>query len=237
MIFIIKKSKLVLDCFTTKNHAIKYNPIVKANEHYPNWWLNTKKEYQDNFFKLATIKKCNGIIDYYRYGVILPLWSDLSIEIKNGHYNYQFADGHSSCADHDIKQWQTFADPNRYIHLKINSAWWFSTKKDIKFYWSKPFWNYDLENFFHIPSAILDFKYNNATHINMFIDITKNIILDFKFGTPLAHIVPLTEKELIIKNHLIDEKEAKKFINNISFINNYNAKKNILNKKKCPFNF
>ena len=241
MIFLFKKPKIVLDCFTYKNDIYSHHKIDTANKYYPKWWLDTPKSYTERFFKKSTIKKCRAIIDNYSYGFIIPLWSELAINITDNNYEWQFADCITNAEIHDSQQWNKFANPNYFGHMKIFNPWAIFTNKDIKFNWIKPFWNHSLDSRYHIPEGIVDFKYNHATHINLFLDrrIKGNYLIPV--DTPMVHLIPMTEKEVILKHHIIEHKEwnTKVFREKDTFQNTYNIHKAKMIKKesKCPFSF
>jgi hypothetical protein len=240
MIF-FKKQKLIVDFFTTRPDVYKYSPIDYAYKFYPHWWKKTPLTYSKTFFERPTIKSCNGIIDTYKKGFIIPLWSDLALQVENKNIFWHYADDISTCDFHDHQQWENYTDINKYYHLKIKSPWIAKCKDNINFYFTKPFWNHSLGVPYEILSGVLNFKYNNSTHIQMMIDIQKNYIYNFKALTPMAHVIPFTDKELIIKNHLVDEHEFKKIGNHRvgAFLNSY-AKSMHISKKlenKCPFHF
>jgi len=241
MIFFFKKPKIIVDCFTTRPDVYEHAPINYAYKFYPNWWKNTSSTFKNNFFKYPTIKKCNGIIDTYQQGFIIPLWNDFSFKVENKKINWQHSDKETSCEIHDYRQWESYADMNKHYNLKIVSPWIAKCKSDVNFYFTKPFWNHPLSTPYHILSGVLNFKYNNATNIQMMINIHEDYDYTIQALTPMAHVIPLTEKELIIKNHLIDEFEYKKihvattYIK--TFVGSYSKSINNTKKqeKKCPF--
>lgn len=242
MIFFFKKPKIVVDFFTTRPDVYKHAPIDYAYKFYPDWWKNTPSTVKkNNFFKTATIKKCNGIIDTYQQGLIIPLWDDLAFRVQNKNISWKHADGQSSCDVHSYEQWETYADMSKYYSLKIFSPWIAKCKSDINFYFTKPFWNHPLNTPYHILSGVLNFKYNNATNIQMMINIHEDYDHTIQALTPMAHVIPFTEKKLIIKNHLVDRLEYEKLdIKNIllkKFINQYtkNMNNSKRQEKKCPF--
>jgi hypothetical protein len=211
---------------------------------FPDWWKKTNQYYtvKDEFVEVerSTIKKCNGIIDLYKTGFALPLWSDLKIETKScGIYTYRFASGEQEIASHPSSQFPVIYD--RYIHMKIMSPWYFKEKSGIKFLFTSPKWNHlnnDM-NFIDILPGCMEFKYQISSNINIFLPKADNNFL-LPHNTPMFHIIPLSENDVEIKNHLISKTEWNDMIitssPRISFNNNYNnlAK---LRKSKCPFGF
>lgn len=248
MYFFSKRKKIVVDCFTYDQKTFTYFPIEHMYKFFPDWWKNTNPYYtsKDDIVEceLPTIKKCNGIIDLYKTGFTLPLWSDLKIETtSDGTYAYRFVTGSSEIVEHPKSQYPTIYD--RYIHMKINSPWLFGEKSGIKFIINSPKWNHlnnDL-NFIDILPGCMDFKYQPATNINIFLPKADNKFL-LPHNTPLFHIIPLTENDIEIKNHLISktEWEDKQELMgaHVSFNNIKNNRIKLLKSKeksKCPFGF
>jgi len=238
--FLFKKKKIVLDCFTYNSNAYEYGKIERASKFYPDWWKNTPKDYiKDPITPLSTIKKCTGLIENYQYGVMLPLWSDLNILINkaNKSWRYQYADKKSGIESHKSAQWDTYVDPNTHIHLKILTPWMFKCKEDVPFMYMQPYWNYKPFSSISVPTGIINFKYQHSTNFNMFINAILDAHITLKHGDPLAHMIPIDNREVTIHNHLIDDKEYDKIFTQIKFNDNYNTVKKLKEEKesKCPF--
>jgi len=239
--FIFKKPKLVLDCFTDRPDVFNFSKIDYAHKFYPEWWKQSPKFYTHDFYKMSTLKRCRGVIDTYNYGAMIPLWCDLAFNIKDKNYRWQFSDFLTESVAHKSGQWDMYANPNDYGHLKISTPWYINCKSDTKFYWATPFWNHAIDSPYHILPGVLDFKYNHAVNINMMLNLQKDFTCTLKAYTPMAHIIPISDKELVIKHHLINEKEFSNLMNNAtaSFTNSYQIHKNNIDSQesKCPFNF
>jgi hypothetical protein len=241
MIFLFKKSKLVIDCFTHRPDVFNFSKIDYAHKFYPEWWKQTPKSVINNFYEISTLKKCRGIIDNYKYGAMVPLWSDLAFNVKNKQYQWQFSDFKTNGDTHPPKQWDMYADPTNYGHLKIESPWRINCKSDTKFYWTLPFWNHAIDIPYHVIPGMVEFKYNHGININIMINLQKDFMHTIKAYTPMAHMIPVSDKELVIKHHLISEEEFSNQVANttLTFMNKYQTHKNNVDKQesKCPFNF
>jgi hypothetical protein len=239
VLFIFRKSKLVLDCFTSKEYVFKNNKINYANQFYPEWWKNIPKEVMLGITPTGTLKKCQGLIDTYKIGAMLPLWSDLAINIQNKKFEWQFADFMTNCVQHNPKQWGAFADPNVYGNMKIESFWKCKTKTDTNFYYTSPFWNSPINRSYETLSGTLNFKYQHDANINIMLNTSKDGHFVLKQGTPMIHLIPITDKQLIIKHHLIDDKEINNMSGTFMFTNSYKMNKQRILKEesKCPFGF
>ena len=222
--FFFKHKKIVVDCFTTKESAYKYSPIIPAPVAMPQWIREMQSEYKSKgFIPSPTMKRCPAIISMLTKGFVMPMWTDLIIDInqQQRQFRWMFADGETNAGEHSPEQWMAFVDPAQYAHFKVVSPWRFKTKKDINFMWTQPFYHDQLNVNYHLAPAIIEYKDQHSTHLNMFLDLsTKEIMIKAK--TPMVQIIPMTDKKVEIKNHLVDQKEYDKLdIPGMFFINNY----------------
>lgn len=245
MIFFFKKNTITLDCFTNRSEVYNYFPIEHSVKHIPSWWKRLSKSESNGFNKQNNMKACQGFIDLYRLGITIPLWSDFNV-IMNGTktIHWVFSDEDTTAIPHDPEQRGEFAAYPGYAHLKIISPWIFKTKENVKWYFSNVAWNIDYPDQAISLPGILDFKYQTATNLNLLFKLSEaNQILKFGMGSPIAQIYPLTEKKVIIKNHLVDDQEYKnmKRLHHNSFSNLYNNRKKLIDetieRNKCPFGF
>jgi hypothetical protein len=130
-------------------------------------------------------------------------------------------------------------------NMKIQSPWCIKTKEDLNWTWTQPTWSLrkDLKNFVILP-GVVNFKYQHGTNINFFLineNVEKQTII--KPNTPLVSLHPMTDKEIEIKRHLVDEKEFNRYNNmhNLFLHRNsnehakmYSQKKNFIDKMQCP---
>jgi hypothetical protein len=214
MMFWIKKKKIVVDCFTPFRSVHELYKIRKASVYYPEEF---KK--MDSYFmqaepstnvkqKFATIKTCNGIVDLYKHGFIIPSWTDYTFQpvaASKGESNLGVVTTPYKFDSHPKEQFLGLYD--NYMHAKLTGAWKFKEKTGVKFLWQGANWNIHkhVNNFF-VASATIWFDTQNQTNVNIFINKDSP---DFTIsaGTPLVHLIPISDSEVEIKNHLIDESE------------------------------
>lgn len=235
MFFVVKNNVLNVDVFTTHSRAFENYQIKKSSGFIPSWFKNSQKEYQvdGEFIKKPTIKTCAGLINNYKSGFIIPLWTDLGIKCTFNEnklsINWKFADETTTATNHPFQEWESFLNPLDYFHVKINSPWLIKTKEDINWFFTSPYWNI---NPFEIsfPQGVLEFKHQHASNINMFFKIEEKTYF-LEQNTPLVQLIPLTEKTVKLHHHLISQEEAEKMYPLKSrFINDYNLKR-----KNCLF--
>jgi len=237
-IFNVRK-KITVDAFTVNVNAFDLFPIDTANKFLPNWW----KKVPANFFselqsgvslKRTTIKSCVGFTNLYQEGFIMPLWSDLIVQTQGTNYIYQFADTVSNIAFHGIEQ--IGSEFSNHVHIKIISPWKIREKSGIKFLYTDPVWTEPSDMFTQVtPPGLIEYKYQHTTHINMFLQ--KGRRYEWSAGRPMAHLIPLTDKRIEIKTHLVGPNELMRVLHTGGwpfFTNGYVQTKNA-KEGKCPF--
>ena len=232
--FFMRRKEIVLDCLTFEPHVYNFAKIEYAKKYYPDWWIKTpstfnvadaangmlasrKVNIHSTNKERLTIKHCAAFRNLYNKGIVIPSWFEFEWSISN------FADKNTKVrssdsafninSGHSREQYGLFVDEN-FIHAKISSPWKFSTNKKIYFSWNQPTWNYHQNNLFElcVLPGVLDFYEQNETNINL---LTRFKDKDHKIYipalTPLVILHPLTEQKIIIKNHLVSEKEWRSF--------------------------
>ena len=121
MIFFFKRSTITVDCFTSRKDVYDFSPVDYSNKFYPEWWKKLDKQVYNSFYPEATMKTCEGFIQNYQTGFIVPLWSDLSVRLGSTNstdYNWQYADEISVARIHSVQQRGTYLPPDLYSHIK-----------------------------------------------------------------------------------------------------------------------
>jgi hypothetical protein len=208
----LKKSKIVVDCFTTNSVINDLHPIAPASSFYPEWWKRLESTVMVNgpsgiLRPEGTIKRCDGLLDLYKHGFVIPLWSDLIIETtEDGSYRYQFpTNGNPPITNHLTAQMGPAFE--KLMHIKIISPWVAEEKSGVKFSFNQPTWS--MLNYFQdivtVP-GVINYRDQISTHINTFVP-RKNNRLEFEAGQPLAHVIPISDKKVEIKTHVISISE------------------------------
>lgn len=211
MIFFNKKKKITLDCFTCNPSIAKNTPIDNANKFYPEWWKKMASKTKDEKFgieyNVATIKRCDGIIEQYKKGFVIPLWSDIIIETNDQkEYRYVYSsEENSAITFHGSRQLGPVL--GKHIHMKLQSPWYIKEKSGVKFVFNPAVYN--LADYFfqlQIPTAIVDFKSQYGTHINMFLPNKTNRI-EIPAGTGLAHYIPIEDIDVKLNIEILSISE------------------------------
>jgi hypothetical protein len=240
MFFFFKKPKLHIDAFISEDFKTTYElaPIDYARNFYPDWWRKLEKPPLTSTKKQTNAKRCASIIDTYKKGIIIPMWCDYKLKMNSaGQQISMYANDKAQIDNHPLIQRKGFRESK--LQLKHVSPWFIKCERNVFFNFNPDFMNLNREDFQIIP-GMLEFYNQHGTNINFFID-NKEQEIDILFGDPLVHIVPLTEREIVLTNHLVTVEEHTKIIKNtkISFGPGYLMRRKYSkeDKPKCPFGF
>lgn len=258
MFFFFKRPKIVVDCFTFSKSAYELHKIRKANCFFPETIKNlpsvvsTKYGNTNIEVPTPTIKRCTGIKDLYSNGAIIPFWTEFFAEPSEyvaGNSNAGLISSPYSFTTHPTVQYPGIMED--FYHIKFMGVWNIKEKTGIDFLWISPTWNIlNHTNDFLIPPASVNFNMVNQTNLNIFIN-KKCKKLHIASGTPIVHILPLTDKSVEYKCHLVSEQEFNDVVrvpSDYSFLTLGRNKRYFrdlerskeLDKKekgKCPFGF
>jgi hypothetical protein len=262
MIFKFKKSKITVDCFTYSPAAYELYKIRSAKVYYPEHIkkLEAGIEMRDPAtnvpISMPTIKRCVAITDLYKKGFIIPFWMDFVCNPIEHVQQRSELGATDPRHEHNIIRHLPSQYPgilDNYLHIKFRGAWNFVEKTGVDFLWNPAAWNInnDVEKFV-IPPGIINFKDQYETNLNMFFH--KNAErFTLSAGTPLVHLIPLSEKDVEIKCHQISFQDWSAMvpypvdvptISDGTKINRLHKDKkraeeldNLETKGKCPFGF
>lgn len=224
------KRTIVVDCFTNRSDVYEYSKIDYARNFIPKWWKETPVKLFTSFYPQPTMRTCAGFTSLYKEGFIIPMWSDLAVDVSpigNTNFSWQFSDKQSSASSHATAQRGNYLPETDYVHLKLDNPWFLKTDKLIKFIWMQPSWNLNDFSKLHISPGITEYKYQHGANINLFIkrDVEQSIV-NIDFGQPMAHLIPQSDVNIKLKHHLVSNDEYDKIFKlhtNVSFTNKYSS--------------
>lgn len=250
--FFHRTPTLYVDTFVSDSFIYEKIPIVPTYKTFPQWWLDVpvssknfvlskleRKNGDEVFYDTdKNIRNCYGFLELYRKGFVIENWHDVSI--RTGKAGYKFYCSYSVPPTEHPKS-QIGNGFENYHHMKLISPWLINEKTGTKFIFMPTTWHHENFNNIIIPPGVLDFTIVNACHINILLsNIDKEFILPM--GLPLVQLVPLTDKNMKITNHLVTDEEHMKLrvYGNTSLfgwrktlsLNKRNKKREEL---KCPF--
>jgi hypothetical protein len=253
--FWFKRKEIVVDLFTPFQSVADEYPIELTRKFTPKWFKGAKPSYLvDDFKPHPTLKGCTGMLDLWQKGFIIPLWTDCVVKVNKvnqevgaGDFEWQTADSRTTPISHHHNQWSMFADPKKHGHFKFGDCWAMKTKEDIKWHWSAPYWHQGLDLDYTTPPAIINgYDTSMTLNVQLMLKVDKPKVIEFTAGDPMVQMIPLSDRNIKIKTHVVDHQE---FINLTSeasgigvskFINGYKSSvKNTKKRKesKCPFHF
>ena len=218
MLIKIFNKKITLDCFTIFPKVFYQHQIKKSKEFIPEWTNKIKPIYKDysGKEKESLITK-NYFNDLYKNGFIVPMWTDVTIEVNEfGRMNVDFLQN-----DYFKFNFETFDfyyyQPEMFsnvIPIKFMSPWILKQNKNIKFNLNPILWNHiKIVDCFWFLNKMFSFEEPKYLNIDCLINVKKGRqgIVE---GTPIVQLMPLTEEDIDIKCHLIEEKDLNNIINN-----------------------
>lgn len=214
MFFKIKPTKIVVDCFTYQRSVYELYKIRKAISYFPEDIKNISRYTEvvnpttNITQKISTIKGCNGLTEHYKTGFIVPFWTDAVFQPKS------FSEGKSALGlmpkdynfdTHPPAQYPGLFDG--WVHAKLHSPWKFKEKTGVRFSWNGALWNTHKhsKNFLVAPGTLW-FDTQATAHVNVFInkDVDR---FELDAGTPLVHVVPISDLQVEVKCHLVSIEE------------------------------
>jgi hypothetical protein len=242
MLFFFKPTIITVDCFCSDEIIFHNFQPDKANKFVPENWKTLPAFIEQSVnpnsklvLKTPTLKRCNGFTDLFSNGFIIPNWADFQVEmLKDGRYisaGHNAEEPNTHFGSHSRLQYGYELYKNS-SHIKIDSPWLLKEKTGVKFTWNGCSWHNtdNLENFY-ILSAVVDYRYQSGTNINAF--QRKNTIVKFNAGDPLIHLIPISEKKVKLKHHLVSTTEFNQMVLREEKAIKYSNAREI--KSKCPF--
>lgn len=249
--FWFKTKEIVVDCFTYNPTLIENFAIDQASKYYPKYFkdipkfVDIKSSSDPNIIdskmlmRGGTIKTCTGLTDLFSTGFILPAWHEFNIEVTESG-KVIIPPVFEEMNEYDMHpRWQ-YGDNlyKGYVHIKLVSPWLVSESTGVKFTWNRCDWHRsDNAHSFNALSAVVDFKYQKVTHVNAF--VKNGSITRFEAGDPLVHLLPLSDKKVKIKHHLLSHNDWHTKHANYRLHSSYtnHRKLNYPKQGKCPFGF
>lgn len=253
--FWFKRKEIVVDVFTPFQSVADEYPIELTRKFTPKWFKGAKSVYiEDGYKPHPTLKGCSGMLDLWQKGFIIPLWTDCVVKVneqkegdKAGSFAWQTADTRTTPIAHHSNQWDMFADPKKYGHFKFGNCWAMKTKENIKWHWSAPYWHQGLDVDYTTPPALINAYDTSMTlNVQLMLKIDKPKVIEFTAGDPMVQMVPLSDRNIKLKTHVVGYEEFMLLSGEASgigvgkFVNGYKTSvKNIKKRKesKCPFHF
>jgi len=183
-------------------------PIVNAKDALPRWAKSARDSYikkkDQSIGRMNHIYQCPGIFDLFKQGYVVPMWHDVIISTNGDSDSFTWTVPTSELADLNpevnliepqsnglgavlpIKPWSL----NTLV--KVNTPWHVVAPRGVKLLILPMAYPDSFE--FESSIGILDPGYSNEINIQLYYNVQKGDVM-IKAGTPLAHIIPLSEKQ------------------------------------------
>lgn len=246
MLFFFKRPTVVVDAFTEHAGVFQTAKFENSNLHHPKWWKSMPSTFKVELpssiqIDAPTMTTCLGFLELYNNSFTLPLWSDLIVKVTPDlQWASQWSDqeGATTILSHNPEQYNNnFPDK---VHLKISSPWLLNEKEGVRFAWTEPTWHMLKYNpGVTVLPGIVNYKYQNSTHINVLLDARETQQYHFEYRQPMVSLIPLTERNVEFKHHLVSPSElkaARQRSYQSAFLRSYFKNKKVLDSQpKCPF--
>lgn len=233
------KKDITLNCYTWSKNVYEHFKIDHSKSFIPEWFKRLPGALNHKFYDTPTMKSCPGIINLYKKGVMIPLWSDLVIKSDVDSYQYQFADGHSQISYNHPDAMGSFADTTGVHSLNITSPWVFDCDSKVEWMFINPIWNTQTMDVTVVPGSV-DFNLPMRSNINIMIRKGLQHNITIEAGSPIAQMIPLTERNIKIKCHRVSQEEfvERQDDMRLFFFGGHRKMVKLKEKqqKKCPFN-
>jgi len=214
MFFFCRPKPLTVHLFTAREDVFLHAKPQKAINYFPEWVkqipkANFPEDQSEPLKKKLTIKSCPAFANLYSKGFMFPLWSDLNVEVSGDSWRYQFFDGASYAESHSSSQIAYSPFEENYIQLKLNNPWAYISDADVDMLFTPPSWNnFGFGDVIVAQGAYSPYRFFSRANINLFFKKQpERAIYQLFFGHPLVHVVPVTERKLILKHELVTESE------------------------------
>lgn len=221
MKFFNKLKPITLNFYTNHLAAYELAQPKAASSFLPDWWKNlpTQKVVLDidalQERKYLNMRSCPGMKHMYQRGCIIPLWSDIAVEISEvgtDSYRWQSSDAAFGVEPHHPDQFNHHWDVENYQHIKLILPWQIQCDEPEPFLYIDCCWNRNTQNRYSVLSGILEFKHQHTGNINMiFSKMPEKYTLLLKHLTPMFQLIPLSNRPLRIKTHFVEEEKIKNF--------------------------
>ena len=202
---------IILDCYTYNPHAYNFAKINHGHHYIPEWWKSTPPIVE----KHPTIKNCPAFIEYYKKGIVIPMWCELEVQIQpkgDVLFTWKSSQKDFYIDEHRQDQFEGFAKKDGH-NLKIISPWLIKCKENINFTFTQPIWNQRDTMFnFMLTPGVVSFKYQMDCNLNYFFQQkdTQQVI-NIKTLTPMVIMHPISERKVKLRHHLLTSKDREGF--------------------------
>jgi hypothetical protein len=219
-----QKEDYTFEILTSVPGVHDYGNVDLAKKLLPKWFkelpstISVEHVYPQNHTfkdqKISTAKYCPALQEIYTKGIIITAWCDMRLAVHpDGSVEMMGAESigrepGSHHAYHQRAGWM-----KNMTHFKIHSPYWFKTSYYRRFLFSGAYQHNEnlINNNIYVVTGIADYFTQHATEINLLLPIKdETYFIEFNYGDPLVHLLPLDENPIKIKKALMSIEEERK---------------------------
>lgn len=194
--------------FSTIPGVVDTNPIYEAKNHTTRWMTAAREDFirqsKMNKGRFTHIFQCPGIFDLFNYGFIVPAWHDALIKTNGDPSGFAWlpptdeftamTNGFDAIGKHvnELDKYLPKKPGALHSMVKFNTPWHVVVPRGVKFLVLPVAYpdSYEFEG----AIGILDPAINSEINVQVFWNIRNGEHI-IKAGTPLAHLIPLSEEK------------------------------------------
>ena len=227
--------------FSSVDGVAETYPIVKTSQELPKWTYLVREDFKKEQFakKDIHLARCPGIFHMFTQGFIMPAWNDFEIDCNGEGIKWEISGDrgmNDSLLEKSVINIQSGFTIGKYLPkrpwsiphiLKYNTPWHVITPKNVKMLMLPLPFTEDFD--FECCPGILEPAYTTELNVQLFWNKINGKRM-VKAGTPLAQLIPLTEKEYTFEVRDKNENDTKwlkkrKYLKAYSFVYNRNKAK------------
>lgn len=244
----IKPKKIILDAYTSNGAIYDLAKITRSSREKPDWWNKLPKSSHSPELGMATtMKGCNGFNDLYAKAFTIKTPCDFYIKKDQDGLATSHAVELHLGGEHNLDQMGGNFFGENAFHFKLDAQWVIDSKSSVNFLMTNHSWNtpQSVSNVF-VPNGIINYSILAHLNVNMILNpVRAGQVFKFDALKPIAMLIPLTEKNVEIRHHLITTEELNRkkdanpkrlfFVNNLTKVKKEKSRQAAT--KGCPFGF
>jgi hypothetical protein len=186
---------------TSKEVEILVEPPKPAKHYYPEWlkkippYINDQLKIDDSGNANPSVKACIPFLDTFVSGYIQETWCDIWIKIKDGKFEYRYANG-PEIMEHRSTESQFYPDTGVFCPQEFTwkQPWIPELPEGYSMLYTQPFNRYDLP-FLNLTAIIDNDKFTMERITNHPFFIKDNFEGIVPKGTPYMQMIPIKRDE------------------------------------------
>jgi len=200
MKFFNKQENIEVEFWSTYEGLEDVYPIVSATKYIPNWFKqmpNFTGKGEPKIEDKGTLKNCPGFVDFFTNAYVMPLWTDVELEV-GGRNNFKFIASNKQFKfeSHPAEQFLDHVQNTGYtLTFKPISPWRCRTPKGYSILQLPMFYDFN-PDFDTLPGV----RWTDIHHsMNPQMCIKRQGRISLKAGTPLAMYIPIKRENYDLK--------------------------------------